>query len=272
MRSVVPSAFLRFTEPLEGGVPCLYNDIYGGTTIAYGDLCNTPAAVVALPLMKPGGIPATAAEKVAAFYAVHDDPLAASKGWRYAATLTTLRLTREAMQALALAKLASNDAALARMLPDWEDYCGHAQLAMHSWAWAVGPASPFSRLFAALKARDFLAAAVEIHIDEDGPDHIHGTADDNRGLIARNVANRILMRNAARTQAYHLDPDELNWTVDLTAAEAATVPTLDNPPSDPTPEEPVLEDDGGASRREATEWAVDELAQRRDDDDGSGTT
>lgn len=270
MRSVVPSAFLAFTEPLEGGVPCLYNDIYGGTTIAYGDLCNTPAAVVALPLMKPGGIPATAAEKVAAFYAVHDDPLAASKGWRYAATLTTLRLTREAMSELALAKLASNDAALRKMLPDWEDYPANVQLAMHSWAWAVGTASPYPRLFAALKARDFVRAAVEVHIDEDGPDHIRGTADDNRGLIARNRANKILLRNAARGQAFHLDPDELNWTVDLTAAEAATTPSLDNPPSDPRVEQPVLEDDGGASRREATSWAVDELAQHRDDDEGSG--
>jgi hypothetical protein len=80
-------------------------------------------------------------------------------------------------------------------------------------------------------------------------------------LEARNAANKMLMLNAARVQDFHLDPDLVGWDQLIGVTELPTVPELPNPPSS----EPVLEDDGGAAREQATFDAVDELAKRRDE-------
>ena len=214
MRDVVRERWLEFTEPLEGGVPCLYNDRRGLTTIAYGDLCNTPSEAAALDMVHPDGTPATAAEKIAAWHVVHDDKVAAVLGWRYAATLTKLRLTRASMTALALAKLDSNDRILRGRLPAWESYPGCAQMALHSLAWACGAEAHFPKLFADVAAGDWSGAAVEIRMNEWTPEGVH-----NVGLVPRNKANRILMLNAAI-----VDTEEVDWTNDPT-----DVPTLDDP-------------------------------------------
>ncbi len=226
MRDVIPQRWLDFTEPMEGGIPWPYNDIYGYTTIAYGNLVNSVGAVLGLPFMRKDGTPATAAEIASAWQAVHNDPQAARQGHLYAKGLTTIRLTRDGMRDLALKKLASNNVELVALLPDFEDWPACAQLAMHSWAWACGAHSPFPKLFSALRARDFDAASVYIHINEDGPDRTPHTADDNRGLIPRNIRNKILMRNAARVQGFHLDPDLLDWENDISISAAPTVPAL----------------------------------------------
>ncbi len=221
MRPIVRIRWLTFTEPLEGGVSCLYNDRRGLTTIAYGNLCNTAADATALALVHPDGTPATAAEKVAAWRAVHDDPECAERGWKYAATLTKLRMTREGMDHLALAKLENNDRILLARLPMWEELPACAQMALHSLAWACGANAHFPRLFADVSARNFEFAAVEIHMNEWTPEGIF-----NAGLVPRNRANKILMRNAGRVQAFGLDPDMLDWKHDLSVADEPTLPEL----------------------------------------------
>lgn len=226
MRDIVRESWLSFTEPLEGGVDCFYNDIRGLTTIAYGDLCNTPGEAAALPMVHPDGTFATSAEKVAAWHTVHDDPNAAARGWKYAATLTTLRLTRDGMATLALRKLDANDAILLRRLPDWEDYPACAQMAMHSLAWACGADFHFPKLISACQARDWDVASIQIQMNEYTPE-----GKRNTGLIPRNAANRLLMQNAERVQAYHLDPSIVNWTTLVAVADAETVPSLANPDS-----------------------------------------
>jgi GH24 family phage-related lysozyme (muramidase) len=229
VRDSVRDAWIGFTEPIEGGVACLYNDVRGLTTIAYGNLCNTPGEAAALPLVHPDGTFATTAEKIAAWRAVHDDPNATHYGWRYAARLTPLRLTREGMSGLALAKLETNDRILLARLPEWESYVACAQMGMHSLAWACGANAHFPRLFQAVTDRDFDRAAVEIYMNEMTPEGVK-----NAGLVPRNVANKILMRNAARVEAFHLDPDLLDWVHDLSVTDAPTLPALDNPASSPT--------------------------------------
>ena len=229
MRAVITEKWLSFTEPLEGGVLCLYNDRRGLTTIAYGDLCNTPSEAAALPMVHPDGTFATTAEKVAAWNTVHNDPGAALGGWRYAARLTDLRLTREGMASLALAKLSTNDRILLARLPEWESYPACLQMAMHSWAWACGPNGHWPRLFQAITDRNFQEAAVQIHMNEWTPEGIH-----NVGLVPRNVANKILMRNAYRVDAYHLDPNILEWHALLGIDDVDTVTELSNPASEPT--------------------------------------
>ena len=219
MRSVVRDNWLAFTEPLEGGIPYPYADILGLVTIAYGNLVDPLSVFLRLPLMLPGGVPASTAEKASAFQAVKNDRDAARYGHRYAASLTKVRLTREGMADLALRKLDSNDAALARRLEGWDDMPACAQMAMHSLAWACGPAANFPKLFSALDAGDYDAAAVHIHINE-----WSGTLH-NKGLIPRNIAAKILMRNAARVQAFKLDPDLLDWTHDLSVSAIPTQPS-----------------------------------------------
>lgn len=229
MRAIVRESWLAFTEPLEGGVACLYNDVRGKTTIAFGNLCDTPGEAAALPMVHPDGTFATTGEKIAAWYTVHGDPNCASQGWRYASRLTNLRLTRDGMAGLALSRLEQNDRILLARLPDWEGYPACAQMALHSLAWACGPHAHFPRLFQAVTNRDFTEAAVQIHMNEWTPEGIH-----NRGLIPRNVANKILMRNAARVDAYHLDPDTMRWDYVIGVDDEETQPELSNPASQPT--------------------------------------
>ena len=225
MRDVVRARWLEYTEPLEGGLPYMYADILGLVTTAYGNLIDPMSAALSLPWRHPGGVPASTAEIASAWQAVKNDRDAARYGHRYAAQLTRIRLTREGMADLALWRLDANNADLVKQIPDFEELPACAQMAMHSLAWACGSRARFPKLFSAVNARDFDASSVYIHINEDGADRMPGTADDNRGLVPRNIANKILMRNAARVQAFKLDPDLLDWTHDLSVSGAPTQPS-----------------------------------------------
>ncbi len=253
MRSVVRDHWIAFTEPMEGGCSCLYNDVRGLTTIAYGNLCNSPGEAAALPLVHPDGTPATVAEKIAAWHSVHDDPAAAHYGWRYAAKLTKLRLTPNGMAGLALQRLEQNDRILLARLPEWESYGACVQAALHSLSWAAGPHAHYPRLFEAVKAHEFATyttvenieghtvdvltggAAFEIHMREITPEGIR-----NAGLVPRNVANKILMRNAQRVESYMLDPDTLNWTSIIGASDDETQPDISQPETEPPPPIPHI--------------------------------
>lgn len=232
MRPVVREQFLAFTEPLEGGIPYLYADIRNLITISYGNLVDPLSAALGLPLMHSGGVVATKAEITSAWLAVKGDPNAASRGHTYARGLTTLRLTREGMGELALGVLGRNDGAALARFPDWEDYPACAQLAIHSLFWACGSAARFPKLYSAVQARDWDACSVHIQMREITPEGLV-----NAGLRARNTANRRLMINASRVQAYRLDPDTLNWTSLIGVQDAPTLPDLsqaDDYPHTPT--------------------------------------
>ena len=101
-------------------------------------------------------------------------------------------------------------------------------MATHSLAWACGASFHFPKLASALLARDFDAASVACTINEwSGSVH-------NTGVIPRNVANRLLYRNAQRVIDYRLDPDVLDWVHDLSVADAPTLPAIEDPLSEPT--------------------------------------
>lgn len=231
MRAVVRSCYRGYTEPLEGGLDYLYADKYNWITTGYGNLVDPVSAAMGLPFVHLDGRVARGDEIAAAWHRVKNDPKAAQQGHRYAKTLTTIRLTPDGLERVFYGKLDSNDHALVHLLPDFEDLPACAQLAMHSWAWACGAGAKFPRLLEAVRERDFARASVEIHIDESGPDHILGTADDNFGLHPRNIANRILMKNAAHVQGFKLDPDFLDWKHEIAVSELPTTPELANPPS-----------------------------------------
>lgn len=227
MRDAVRARWIEFTEPLEGGVPWLYADVRGLITIAFGNLVDPLGSALTLPLMHPGGVRATKNEITVAWLTVKGNALAATHGHLYARSLTTLRLTREGMSDLALAKLEANDAILRGRIDGWEELPACAQMAIHSLAWACGPMFNFPKLIAAVNAGDFDVAVAHITMNETTPEGVF-----NAGLVARNIHNRVLMRNAARVQAFHLDPDLLNWSHDLSVADASTlheIPVLNTP-------------------------------------------
>jgi GH24 family phage-related lysozyme (muramidase) len=221
MRPVIEARWLEFTEPLEGGLPYAYTDIRGIVTIAYGNAVFSAADFARLPLMHPGGVAATTAEKIAAYAVLVNNNKAAKSGHLYAKRLTTIRLTREGMSDLALGRLHANDGILRGRIDGWEDLPACAQMAIHSLAWACGPAFRFPRLVAATVAGDYDVAAVHIRMNETTPE-----GHFNAGLVARNRANGILMRNAARVRDFRLDPDTLVWDRPLSVDDAPTMPEL----------------------------------------------
>jgi GH24 family phage-related lysozyme (muramidase) len=215
-----------FSAGPEGVVPWMYADILGLVTTGIGNLIDPPSAALGLPwVVAATGQIATVADVMRDWHRVKNDPSLRTLGHRACEHITALRLTDEGVDFVVARTLEANDVALSRRIPDWEDLPACAQLAMHSLAWACGPHANFPALFSAVNAGDFDAAAVHIAINEwsQRPD---GTRVRNAGLVPRNAANRVLMRNASRVQGYHLDPDLIDWTHDLAVTDAPTVPAL----------------------------------------------
>lgn len=226
MKPSVRAAFVPFTSPLEGVVPYLYLDVKGLVTVGIGNLVDPIQYALPLPFLHPDGRPASRDEIAAEWLRVKSDPHAARQGHLRAKAITTLRLDAAGIDLVVSRKLAQNDDHLRRRFADYDDWPADAQLATLSMAWACGPAFRFPLLEAALKARDFYLAADECHINEAG----------NPGIVPRNVANKVLYRNAGRVQAFKLDPDAVHYPDDLTAAvqDAPTQPELPNAASSPT--------------------------------------
>ncbi|HVL61375.1 MAG TPA: hypothetical protein VM430_08205 [Microbacterium sp.] len=223
MRESVRRAFVAFSAPLEGVVAHMYLDVKGLVTTAIGILIDPMSMALGLPFRRPGGALATRDEIAAEWQRLKADPNAAKMGHRYAARITTLRLDDRGIEDVVATKLEANDALLRQRFPEWESWPADAQLATHSMAWACGPAFRFPRLEAALRARDFAAAANECQMSTAG----------NPGIVPRNARNRVLYRNAAAVAGSGgtLSPDVLYWPADMETApvdhDAETVPDLD---------------------------------------------
>jgi len=198
VRPSVRVTFPPFTARFEGTVLTMYADILGLVTIGRGNLIDPESLAVALPFVRiVAGTPASSDEILAEWTRVKTGGFA-SAGWRAAARNATIMLTPESVDALTLDKLSANDARLAARLGSdaWEALPASAQLAIHSWAWAAGPAAVAPRLWAALAAGDWATCADEVHLADAG----------NPGLVPRNAANRALFLACAAT-----DPDVVAW-------------------------------------------------------------
>lgn len=234
MRQVVLDAFPGFTANLEGALSFLYLDSLGIPTTAYGNALFSTAAMCALPWRHADGSFASRDEMIAEYSTIKNLkdvvsphgvlwPLCGGGAFK---PMTRLHLDAAGISTLVQRTIQTNDAAMLKKFPDWEEWPANAQLAIHSLVWACGSAYTFPKMDAALRARDFDTAAREIEM----------TPKDNPGndLTRRNAANELLMTNAARVQAYHLDPDSLNWSTLLGVDDAETQTELDNPASSPT--------------------------------------
>ncbi len=220
MRPIVRLRFREFTGPLEGKeVPHLYlcsADPRGHVTIGEGNLCPLGLAVT-LPFMWPDGRRATRHEVTAAWLLVDGrQDMRKGGGMAYGKLPgNEIRISKGAIELLVVEKLKETDRTLGHMFPDWEEWPACAQLALISWAWAVGPASRYPKMHAALHVRDFMKASEECIVNP------------RRGTIeTRNQRNIMLLRNADRVDAYKLDPEFLDWENLVGVGEVATQPDL----------------------------------------------
>ena len=235
-------------EPWESRLPFMYLDIRKLVTVAVGNLLPTPESAAVLPFRHVDGTRATPADIVAEYHHVAAQVHMAPHGGGHFRSVTKLRLSETAIDELVFAKLAAVSAQLRARFSGFERFCSDAQAGLCSMTWAMGDGrfADFPKFCAAIHARDFVTASRECHIE----------SRDNGGVEPRNRANRILFLNAARVYADELEPEALYFPRSL-EDELETKPELPDAPSDPTvlvEEEvlPVLEQDGGASRRVAT--------------------
>lgn len=204
MRDVVSKALLPFTELFEGKVAWMYLDSAGFVTTAYGNLLRTVDDALSLSWFWAGNPakPATQEEIAWAYSAVARSSAAAAKGHLSVEGLTGIRLSDIGMSRLLHAKMASNETLLMKRFIGFEDVPACAQLALLSWAWAVGTNARFPKMQRAWNEGKWDLVEKEIYINETlyGPDgkpllDSHGKPRTNAGLVPRNKANKILVAN-----------------------------------------------------------------------------
>lgn len=240
MTPAFSAAFVAFTRDLEGDTTWMYLDKLGYLTTGYGNMIDTPRAALSLPWRRPDGSLAMRDEVLSAWALVRSRQDMREGGGGHYAKLTTLRLDRDGLASLVARTLAGNDLALQRRHPEFNDWPACARMCVHSITWACGTGYDFPKMDRALAAQDFAAAAEETEMTK--------ASNPGNDLTRRNSANRLLMLNAAHVQAFHLDPELLNWTSDLARTSAAeTEPAIPNPPSEPTAaDEPTIHVDPSA--------------------------
>lgn len=198
----VRDAILPMMEPWEGKrIPWMYLDVKCLVTTGTGNLIDPSSAALDLPWMRPDGTPADKSEVLAEWLYVKGRRDMATYGGGAFARVTHLRLTEAGLDALIEGKLDSNEAYLKKRFPAWDTFPADAQLAIMSWAWAVGPAANWPKFVAAVLERDWDTAGEESHIDETG----------NPGVRPRNAANVILFHNASMIDAVGADPQWLAY-------------------------------------------------------------
>lgn len=221
MKQSVRAAFFGFTTPLEGAVPFMYLDVLGLVTTAIGVLCDTKAEVRAMPWLRADGKPASVAEIDADWDRVKARQDLKRRGGMIYKDIAQLRLSPAGLEQVVLRKLAGMEKELIKRFGDaWERFPADAQLGVLSMSWACGPWFKFAALERSLRAFDFAGAAMNCHINTNGPDGIAGTLDDNRGVIPRNVANKALFRNANVVFRNALDAENLFYPTELDPVQA----------------------------------------------------
>lgn len=219
MRESIKPTFIKITEAWEGPatINWMFPDLLGLVSTGMGLLLDPVAMAVGLPWRRSDGSLADRDEIVADFYNVKNFPDAAKLGHRSVQHVAKLRVRPEDIHARVLDKAEQNETILRQRFPEFDSWPSDAQLALHSWAWGVGPHARFPKLEAALKQRDFRTASTEVRMTANGVELY--------GLKPRNTANRIMLQNAAISQGT-FDPETLFYPTDLESSPVG--------PDDPT--------------------------------------
>jgi len=204
MHQSVLERFVEFSAPLEGVVTSLYVDIKQLVTVGIGCLADPVQMAMNLPWVLPDGSRPTRDEIARQWRSVKAEaPRLAKLHWRYAAALTTIRLTDEGVLEVVRERLIANEKVLRGYFPNWDLFPADAQLACCSIAWAVGAGFPatFGNFRAAANAQNWTAAISASGI----------RTDNNPGIVPRNAANRLCLANAQQVLSQGIPLDTLFW-------------------------------------------------------------
>jgi hypothetical protein len=227
VRASVLQAFPSFSTGFESRLPFMYLDVKNLVTTGIGNLIDPVAEALVLPWKRDGSL-VSRDEIQNAWNTVKSRTDLAPRGGGAFAGVTTLRLDQGAIDNLVAEKAHANDAMIRSQFPAYDTWPADAQLAIHSDAWAQGASfRGWPHLVAALNASppDFMAAA--------GPPGLGSAAEaganpalrgqawlndaGNPGLRPRNIANKILWQNAARSLAGGFDPETLLYPAEIPA-------------------------------------------------------
>lgn len=233
MKPAAFAAFMAITRQFEGGesINWMFPDVKGLVSTGMGLLLDGGIDPTSLPWRHGiGGDLATTGEIQNAFQTVKDaggGPFFDENGavidssrksglgggnafWQ---NLTDLRLDADGMAQAVKQKLDQNESILRATFPGYDAWPAEAQVGLNSLAWARGAAFPgsgkaaYPHFTTALKSMppDFVAAAVESHLDETG----------NAGVGPRNDAQFVLFHNADQVMTDNSDPDVVSYPNDL---------------------------------------------------------
>lgn len=202
MHQSVLGAFVKFSVPLEGSVPSLYADIKGLLTVGIGCLVDPVSLALPLPWVMPDGSPASR-EEIAKQWHVVKTQANPRLHWRYAAGLSTMRLTEEGILKVADERLLANEATMRKHFHNWDGLPADAQLCCCSMTWAVGAGFPeiFTNFTRLINAGDFGGASEACSIKTEG----------NPGVVPRNAANKLCLANARKAAALGYPASQLFW-------------------------------------------------------------
>ena len=193
IRPSVLAIWHEFSTPLEGRVYWPYLDVRGLVTVGVGNLIDPLGAALGLPWTLTGsGQPASRERIIADWRALKAQPQLAKLHYKYAANVTRIRLTDEAIDNLVASRLQANAADLTRQFKDFPEWPADAQLASLSMAWAVGSGYPkkFPSWSKSAAKQDWLGCKAECDIRSVG----------NPGVIPRNKLNRAHFEAAANAE------------------------------------------------------------------------
>ncbi len=191
--------FLQTNAPFEGEVPHMYLDRKGLVSCGVGNLIEPASLGAGYPWLRQDGSRASFTEYMEDWTAVNSRADLAEAGWVAAGRVCKLHLSHEAIRDLCQQKLLSNEIQLRKLLSNYDSMCADAQMFLHCWAWAVGPASPYPRMMKHLRANKYLSAVDECDITPKV-----GT------IIIRNLAHKQMLTNAFYVEVPGgLDPNVL---------------------------------------------------------------
>jgi GH24 family phage-related lysozyme (muramidase) len=217
MHASVIEKWHQFSTPLEGRVGHLYADVKQLLTAGVGNLADPVSLALQMPWKLPDGSLASKDEVVRQWNAVKSQAAYLSKRhYKFAAPLSTIRLTDEDIDAFVAKRLAQTERALKKAYPNWDDFPADAQLGCLSMAWAVGDGFPaiFKNFTRFANKQDWVSAKACAKIK----------ADNNPGVVPRNRNNELCFDNAATVFENAMDRSVLHWPTVATRPKADAAP------------------------------------------------
>lgn len=174
MKDSAREKFLPESESFEGVCDFMYLDVKCLVTTGIGNLIDPISTALGLPWKRKDGSDAGQSEISAEWSRIKNLTSVAAYGGGYYKKFTTLHLEQDGLEKLFSWRLGLNETFFRKRFDDYEEWTADAQLAMHLFAWACGPAlddphTPaidgiYPKLAHALAAGDWLNASREAWI------------------------------------------------------------------------------------------------------------